>query len=297
MRADEDGPQLRAKRSRVRGGEREHLLARGGRRRLFHELTRGGARGGRLEQPLQLRAVQKPRRGGDGLVRLFLRLARVGAAEDVQHPRRRIHPRGKLLTPRALQRLHVGHERRRRGRTERAEVHLPPPALQQEEIVEHEENLAAGLVDGGDDRAAHVGHLLHLSHDDQRGSGVESGCGLVEEEHRRVRDELDGDGEHLSLTGRESVCATAHADHSPGDGPELQDVERLLDAPHNPRDLVLCRESFAEVLHRALLFWSHGKSRHCATLGHELLEVCTEFFGGILLWYNGYYELHSRNGR
>ena len=84
-------------------------------------------------------------------------------------------------------------------------------------------------MDGGDDRAAHVGHLLHLSHDDERGSGVESGRGLVEEEHRRVRDELDGDGEHLSLTGRESVCATAHADHSPGDGPELQDVERLLD--------------------------------------------------------------------
>mmetsp|Transcript_10112 Transcript_10112/g.43987 ORF Transcript_10112/g.43987 Transcript_10112/m.43987 type:complete len:348 (-) Transcript_10112:3263-4306(-) len=82
VRADEDGPQLRAKRSRVRGGEREHLLAWGGHRHLIHELTRGAARGGRLEQPLQLRAVQKLR-GRLSLVRPFLRLARVGAAEDV----------------------------------------------------------------------------------------------------------------------------------------------------------------------------------------------------------------------
>ena len=83
----------------------------------------------------------------------------------------------------------------------------------------------------GDDRPAHVRNLLHLGHDDERGAGVQTARGLVQEENRRVGDELDGDGEHLALAGRQTVGAPALPDHASRDGPQLQDIQRLLHEP------------------------------------------------------------------
>ena len=41
---------------------------------------------------------------------------------------------------------------------------MDSPNLEKQELVEHEEDLAGGLVDGADDGAASVCHLLLTSH-------------------------------------------------------------------------------------------------------------------------------------
>ena len=82
-------------------------------------------------------------------------------------------------------------------------------------------------MNGGDHRATHLGHLVHLGHDDEGGARVETGGGFVEKEHGRVGHELDRDGEHLALTRGEAVGGARGADHATGERAKLENVERL----------------------------------------------------------------------
>lgn len=71
---------------------------------------------------------------------------------------------------------------------------------QEEEPVELEEDLRAGLVDGHEHRLVLlVGQLGQEVDDDVRSQRVEAGSGLIEHDDRGIADELEGDGSALLL--------------------------------------------------------------------------------------------------
>ena len=106
-------------------------------------------------------------------------------------------------------------------------VHRLPALAEQQQPVEHLEQLRARLVDRADDRLAAVREVAEEARDRPRALRVEAGGGLVEEDERRLGDELDGDGRALAVLDAEgandsiTVCLeTAH-------------LENLLDAITN----------------------------------------------------------------
>ncbi|KAG6523718.1 hypothetical protein ZIOFF_013595 [Zingiber officinale] len=90
-------------------------------------------------------------------------------------------------------------EKNRKGRRSRAKE--DGAAISEEaEAIEEVEHLAAGLVDGGDDRHPLTAGEARDPVDDVIGGGaVEAAGGLVEEEERWPSEELDADSDVLPL--------------------------------------------------------------------------------------------------
>ena len=85
---------------------------------------------------------------------------------------------------------------------------------QEEEPVELEEDLRAGLVDGHQHRLVLlVGQLGQEVDDDVRSERVEAGSGLIEHDDRGVADELKGDGSALLLAARDALDELAAHQH------------------------------------------------------------------------------------
>ena len=61
-------------------------------------------------------------------------------------------------------------------------------------------------MDGGHDSASTVGETTHGFHDGEGLEAVESAGGLVQEEHRRVGDQLDPNGHTLALAAGDPAC-------------------------------------------------------------------------------------------
>ena len=81
-----------------------------------------------------------------------------------------------------------------------------PAGGEQAEAMEELEDVAAGLVHGGDDR--HVvagGDAGDVAHDVVGGGAVEAAGGLVEEEQARPREHLDADAEPLPLPAADAL--------------------------------------------------------------------------------------------
>ncbi|KAG6488651.1 hypothetical protein ZIOFF_049900 [Zingiber officinale] len=73
-------------------------------------------------------------------------------------------------------------------------------AKSEAEVIEEAEDLAAGLVDGGDNGLVVVHHdVLQRLHHEEGGCVVEPGGGLVEEEESRLRQDLQCDAQSLLL--------------------------------------------------------------------------------------------------
>ena len=78
-------------------------------------------------------------------------------------------------------------------------------ARDHEQVVELLVDLEAGLVDGGEDGLAGLGQILQQIDDRLGVVGGQAGGGLVEKQHRRVGDELQGDVDALALAAAEGL--------------------------------------------------------------------------------------------
>lgn len=74
----------------------------------------------------------------------------------------------------------------------------------EQDDVELEEDLGGGLVDGGDDGATSIGQSVQEPNQVESSGGVQSSCGLVEEDQRRVDQELHSDRCALLLASRQT---------------------------------------------------------------------------------------------
>ena len=144
-----------------------------------------------------------------------------------------------------------------------------PAGGEQAEAVEELEDVAAGLVHGGDDRHAVAGgDARDVAHDVVGGGAVEAAGGLVKEEQARPREHLDADAEPVPLPAADALGDPAADARVHGVGePHLPDhplcVRPLLRQRHRVRQLQLRR-----VVHGL----PHGQRRHQhVVLGHVCL--------------------------
>ena len=211
--AEEDAQRAQRRRARRRVGPQRRQAVEGGRRRG------GGARRARR------------REGGD-------KVGQCGA-------RRRLLRRGVTVVPVVVVSVQLAHQRVDQ-KVGRVEVHRARRAqsakvaqrvlggpkvghaalVQQAEVVEEREDLGGGLVDGRDDGAARARERMRQRrHDLRRRVRVEAGGGLVDEEHRRVGDELGADVDALALAARDAARRRRLADHRVGRALEVQRLD------------------------------------------------------------------------
>lgn len=75
---------------------------------------------------------------------------------------------------------------------------------EKKEVIKQSEDLAARLMDRGDDGSAISSKILDSLNDEERGGAVEAGGGLVEEEDTRAYEDLEGNAEAFLLAAADA---------------------------------------------------------------------------------------------
>mmetsp|Transcript_61215 Transcript_61215/g.182389 ORF Transcript_61215/g.182389 Transcript_61215/m.182389 type:complete len:707 (-) Transcript_61215:491-2611(-) len=116
------------------------------------------------------------------------------------------------------------------------DVGRPAALPQQQHVVDEREEAVARLMNDHDDGHAQVRHLLQHLAEQQRARSVQPGGGLVEEEQRGARGELQADVHALALAAAEAGPGDAVAHEAVLLRLELQNLQHVVRDPVEPSD-------------------------------------------------------------
>lgn len=137
---------------------------------------------------------------------------------------------------------------------------------QDDEVIKQLPYLGTGLVDGGDNGPSFAGERLESAHDLKGARGIKSRCGLVEEKHGWVGQQLDSDADAPLLAPRApSVLAVADACVGAFLQPELAD-----DLVDNPLAIACRRRGGQAQVGRVSQGFPDGESRQEDILLHHV---------------------------